>query len=72
VNDNVNLEVLSELKGLGVSMLALRSTGYNNVDLQACKDLEMSLCRVTTYSPYAIAEHAAALLLSLNRKIPLS
>lgn len=53
-------------------MLALRSTGYNNVDLQACKDLEMSLCRVTTYSPYAIAEHAAALLLSLNRKIPLS
>ena len=48
----------------------LRCAGYNGVDLAAAKQLGFSVTRVPTYSPYAVAEHAVALLLALNRKIP--
>src|SRR3546814_14078074 len=50
-------------------LLALRSAGYNNVDLKAANELGLSVARVPSYSPHAIAEHSVALMLSLNRKI---
>ena len=53
----------------GVKLVALRCTGFNNVDLAAAKELELTVTRVPAYSPYAVAEHAVALLLTLNRKI---
>ncbi len=69
VNDNLNAKVLSQLKGLGVKLVALRCAGFNNVDLKAAKELEIAVCRVPEYSPYAVAEHACALILDLNRNI---
>src|SRR3546814_4852171 len=53
----------------GTRLLALRSAGYNNVDLKAANELGLSVARVPSYSPHAIAEHSVALMLSLNRKI---
>lgn len=53
-------------------MVALRCAGFNNVDIEACKEFGIEVARVTAYSPYAIAEHSAALLLALNRRIPLA
>lgn len=68
VNDDINRQVLLILKENGVQLLAMRSTGYNNVDVSsACENLHV--VRVPSYSPYAIAEHAMALLQTLNRKI---
>ncbi len=68
VNDDINRQVLLILKENGVQLLAMRSTGYNNVDVSsACEHLHV--VRVPSYSPYAIAEHAMALLQTLNRKI---
>jgi D-lactate dehydrogenase len=52
-----------------VRLLALRCTGFNNVDLDAAKALGLAVTRVPIYSPYAVAEHVVALLLTLNRKI---
>jgi D-lactate dehydrogenase len=69
VNDNVDRACLSALRDLGVELLALRCTGFNNVDLEAAKQLGVKVTRVPVYSPYAVAEHAIALLLTLNRKI---
>ena len=69
VNDDASRPVLEELAGLGVRLLALRCTGFNNVDLAAAKDLGLPVTRVPNYSPYAVAEHTIALLLTLNRKI---
>lgn len=66
VNDVLNKEVLDELNALGVKMVAMRCAGYNNVDLDARGDLK--IVRVPAYSPYAVAEHAMALLQTLNRK----
>jgi D-lactate dehydrogenase len=54
---------------LGVKLLALRCTGYNNVDLKAAQEAGITVTRVPVYSPYAVAEHAVALLLTLNRRI---
>ena len=68
VNDNVNGPVVRELAAMGVELIALRCAGYNNVDLDACKDVGISVVRVPAYSPYAVAEHAIALMLALNRK----
>lgn len=68
VNDVVNAEVVNELHKLGVKMIALRCAGYNNVDLRACEG-KLKVYRVPAYSPYAVAEHAMALLLGVNRKI---
>jgi D-lactate dehydrogenase len=69
VNDIVNKCVVEELQSMGVEMLALRSAGYNNVDLDACKCHGISVARVPAYSPYAVAEHAVALIMTLNRKV---
>ena len=69
VNDVVDRPVLVALSDLGIRGVVLRSAGYNNVDLAAAEALGMPVGRVPAYSPYAVAEHAAALILSLNRKI---
>lgn len=68
VNDAVDRPCLQTLAGLGVKLLALRCTGFNNVDLKAAREVGITVTRVPTYSPYAVAEHAVALLLTLNRK----
>lgn len=67
VNDNVNASIINKLYENGIRILALRSAGYNNVDLDAAYR-RIHVVRVPAYSPYAIAEHTVALMLSLNRK----
>lgn len=67
VNDTLDAEVLQILHGNGTRLIALRSAGFNNVDLQAAERLDMTVARVPAYSPHAVAEHAVALVLSLNR-----
>ena len=69
VNDSVNAQVVEKLHELGVKTIALRCAGYNNVDLTACKEKGIRVFRVPAYSPYAVAEHAMALLLAVNRRI---
>jgi D-lactate dehydrogenase len=69
VNDYVNDEVLQILKQGGCKLLALRCAGYNNVDLEAAKRLGIPVVRVPEYSPYAVAEYAMSLIMTLNRKI---
>jgi|JI10StandDraft_1071094.scaffolds.fasta_scaffold346852_1 D-lactate dehydrogenase len=69
VYDHLNANVLNQLKEMGIRLIALRSAGFNHVDMQAAADLELPIVRVPEYSPYAVAEHAVALILSLNRKI---
>ena len=70
VNDRVDRPCLEALAKLGVKHVALRCAGFNSIDLAAAKELGFSVTRVPAYSPYAVAEHAVALLLALNRKIP--
>lgn len=69
VNDDLGAEVLTRLADLGVKLIALRSAGFNHVDLATAARLEMTVARVPGYSPHAVAEHCAGLILSLNRKI---
>ncbi len=69
VNDQLNRRCLESLARQGVELVALRSTGFNNVDLDSAKEFKLTVTRVPVYSPYAVAEHAVALLLTLNRKI---
>ena len=69
VNDCLDAKTLRAIAEKGVRLLALRSAGFNHVDLAAASDLDLTLVRVPAYSPYAVAEHAVALILSLNRKI---
>jgi D-lactate dehydrogenase len=69
VNDVLDREVLQELARRGVRLVALRCAGFNNVDLAAARDLDIVVARVPEYSPHAVAEHAVALILALNRKI---
>ena len=66
VNDDLNAEIIAELKQNGVKMIALRCAGYNNVDLPAAKAAGITVARVPAYSPHAVAEYAVALMLSLN------
>lgn len=68
VNDEVDEETVNRLWGYGIRVLLLRCAGYDHVDLKACKN-RMTVLRVPNYSPEAVAEHAAALLLACNRKI---
>lgn len=68
-NDRLDETVLRELKKNGTQFIALRSAGFNHVDLKTAKELGLKVARVPAYSPYAIAEHAVTLLLCLNRKI---
>jgi len=69
VNDKLNKECLRELKNVGVKMIALRSAGFNHVDLVAAKEFGLLVARVPGYSPHAVAEYTLGLLLTLNRKI---
>ncbi|KAJ3109273.1 hypothetical protein HDU97_007767 [Phlyctochytrium planicorne] len=69
VNDNANAEVLTLLASQGVQLLTLRCAGFDNVDLKAANALNIAVTRVPAYSPYAVAEFAATLCMSLNRKI---
>lgn len=69
VNDRVDRDVLGVLHDGGVRLLALRSAGFNHVDLAAATALALPVVRVPEYSPHAVAEHAVALVLALNRKI---
>lgn len=69
VNDDASAPVLEKLHEMGVDFLALRSAGFNHVDIQKTKELKMRVARVPEYSPYAVAEHTVALMLALNRKL---
>jgi D-lactate dehydrogenase len=69
VNDRLDAESLATLQRGGVRLIALRSAGFNHVDLDAAARLSLAVVRVPEYSPYAVAEHAVTLLLALNRKI---
>jgi D-lactate dehydrogenase len=69
VNDQVDDAVLQVFKNLGVEIVALRSAGFNNVDLAAAKRLGIAIARVPAYSPEAVSEHAVALILALDRNI---
>ena len=68
VNDTVNAAVIEKLHEHGVKLIALRSAGYNNVDVQAAFG-KIHVVHVPAYSPYAVAEHAMALLLTSVRRI---
>ncbi|MGQ7946677.1 2-hydroxyacid dehydrogenase [Flavobacterium sp. WC2509] len=69
VNDVVNATVIEALAEKQVKIIALRCAGFNNVDLEAAKKHGIRVCRVPAYSPEAVAEHAMAMILTLNRKI---
>ncbi len=68
VNDDVNSEVIDKLHKMGVKLIALRCAGYNNVDIEYAFG-KIHVVRVPAYSPYAVAEHAMALLLTSIRRI---
>ncbi len=69
VNDKVDAPVLEKLAAGGNRVVALRCAGFNNVDLKAAQRLGIAVVRVPAYSPYAVAEHTVALMLTLNRQI---
>ncbi len=69
VNDHLNAAVLEQLVAGGTRLIALRSAGFNHVDLEAADALGLTVARVPAYSPHAVAEHAVAMILSLNRKL---
>lgn len=70
-SDNASAEVLHLIKSYGVKYISLRSVGHDHVDLKVSKKLGFKVANVPAYSPYSIAEHTVALLLALDRKIPL-
>lgn len=70
VNDQLDAGVLETLRGGGTQLVALRSGGYNHVDLAAAQRAGLVVVHVPRYSPHAVAEHALALILALNRHIP--
>ena len=69
VNDDASAPILQLLDKIGVKFIALRSAGFNHVDISVSKKLNMKVARVAEYSPYAVAEHSIALMLALNRKL---
>ncbi len=69
VSDDASAPVLDILFTSGVKYIVLRSAGFNNVDLKKARELGIRIARVPAYSPYAVAEHAVALMLALNRKL---
>lgn len=69
VNDHLGRDVLKQLDDNGTRLIALRSAGFNHVDLQAAHEFGLSVARVPAYSPDSVAEHTVALILSLDRKI---
>lgn len=68
VNDDINAKVMETMHSEGVEFIAMRCAGYSNVDFRAAEG-KIKIARVPEYSPYAVAEHAMALLLVLNRKV---
>lgn len=68
VNDKCNKDVIKKLSDNGVKLIVLRCAGFNNVALDAAKENNILVARVPAYSPYAVAEHAMALCLTVNRK----
>ena len=68
VNDTVNADVIDRLSSCGVGVIALRCAGYNNVDLEHAAKKSIHVVRVPAYSPYAVAEHAMAMLLTMVRR----
>lgn len=69
VNDALNAAVVDALGQLGVKLIAARSAGFNHIDLEAARRNGIAVVRVPAYSPFAVAEHAVAMLLTLNRKM---
>ncbi|MCP4927308.1 MAG: 2-hydroxyacid dehydrogenase, partial [Gammaproteobacteria bacterium] len=69
VNDSLNEKILTELSENGTRVIAMRCAGYNNVDLEAAKKLNLKVVNVPSYSPESVAEHTVALMLALNRKV---
>ncbi|MGZ8538492.1 MAG: NAD(P)-dependent oxidoreductase, partial [Flavisolibacter sp.] len=69
VNDDGSEKVLRKLKDIGIEFLVLRSAGFNHVNLKTAKEIGIRIARVPEYSPYAVGEHAVALMLALNRKL---
>ena len=69
VNDDANGDVVRRLGDSGTRLLALRSAGFNHVDVAAAHAAGLTVLRVPAYSPYAVAEHTVGLILTLNRKI---
>ncbi len=68
VNDKADAGTIAQLKEQGIKFIALRCAGFNNVDLDAARQAGVRVCRVPAYSPEAVAEHAVAMMLTLNRK----
>lgn len=68
VNDQLNADVIAQLAARNIKIIALRCAGFNNVDLQAAQKHGIAVVRVPAYSPHAVAEHAVALIMTLNRK----
>jgi D-lactate dehydrogenase len=68
VNDHCHAGIIEKLAGVGVKLIALRCAGFNNVDLEAAAKHGIVVVRVPAYSPQAVAEHAVALMMTLNRK----
>lgn len=68
VNDTVNAKTIIALAKLGIKAILLRCAGYNNIDLDTAKKNQIKVLRVPAYSPESVAEHALALILTLNRK----
>ncbi|HXB43447.1 MAG TPA: 2-hydroxyacid dehydrogenase [Puia sp.] len=68
VNDRVDSQTMDKLAGNGIKVVALRCAGFNNVDIEAAANKKIKVVRVPAYSPQAVAEHAVALILTLNRK----
>ncbi|MFF3459533.1 2-hydroxyacid dehydrogenase [Streptomyces sp. NPDC002730] len=68
VNDVLGADVLAALADGGTRMIAQRSTGYNNIDLDRARELDLTVARVSSYSPYSVAEFAWSLALALNRR----
>ncbi|MBW4621638.1 MAG: 2-hydroxyacid dehydrogenase [Cyanosarcina radialis HA8281-LM2] len=69
INDRLDAAALQILAGSGTKLIALRSAGFNNVDLKVAAELGIKVVRVPAYSPYAVAEHAVGLILMLDRKL---
>lgn len=69
VNDTADVDTLWVLSMCGVKLILMRCAGFDRVDIKAAKAFNMSVARVPAYSPYAVAEHAITLLMSVNRKI---
>lgn len=69
VSDDASASVLEVLHEVGVRFIAMRCAGYNNVDLAKAKELGIKVARVAAYSPYAVAEHAVAMMMALNRHL---